>query len=191
MTEREVYIALLRGINVGGNKIVMMADLKKVFEKLGFGNVKTYIQSGNVVFSGDKKREGEIEESVKAAIEKRFKFKAEVMVLSLDELEEMVEKTPFHEDKLAKGGRIHFTLLFEKPAKENIVALAELRRSITRSSPDGDELEIIGRTIYVLCQKGWSKSPLNSSVTEKILGVGTTSRNVDTMKKLLEMGKEI
>jgi uncharacterized protein (DUF1697 family) len=191
MMGEKVYIALLRGVNVGGSKVILMADLKRIFEKLGFANVKTYIQSGNVVFSSAKRRTIEIEGSIKAAIDRRFGFDIGATVLGVDELEKMIKVNPFGEDKLKSGGRVHLTLLLGKPSKEKMDAVAELRENSLKNSHDGDDLEIIDRSIYVLCRNGWAKSPFNSSVTEKILKVDTTSRNLETMKKLAGMGRSL
>jgi uncharacterized protein (DUF1697 family) len=182
MTGEKVYIALLRGINVGGNKVILMADLKKVFEESGFSNVKTYIQSGNIAFASEKENTTELGETIKAAIKDRFKFDVGVLVLGLDELEKIVKKNPFNENKLKADERIYLTILSKKPAKDKVPGLYRIRS-------DTDESELIDRAVYVLCRKGYSKSPFNNNSIERVLQVYATSRNLETMKKLVEIGK--
>ncbi len=179
-----VYFSLLRGINVGGNKVVLMNDLKKMFEKLGFSKVKTFIQSGNVVFLTRKKSSSELEEIIKAAIKERFKFEVGVLVLALDELEEIVDKNPFDKTKLKTGELIYLTVLSKEPAKEKVGELIKIKNSI-------DSFEVIDRTVYLLCRKGYTKSAFNNNSIEKILKVSATTRNIDTMTKLLELGRAI
>jgi uncharacterized protein (DUF1697 family) len=179
-----VYIALLRGINVGGSKVILMADLKKAFEKLDFSKVQTYIQSGNVVFASEKKSTAELENAIKTAIKSRFKFEVEVLVLGLDELERIVMKNPFDENKLKTGERIYFTILSQKASKEKTIALHAVKSSV-------DEFEIAERTVYVLCRKGYAKSAFNNGSIEKILKIIATSRNLETMKKLVKIGKGV
>lgn len=182
MIRQEVYIALLRGINVGGSKVILMADLKKVFEKAGFAHVKTYIQSGNVVFSSEKENSSELEETIRSAVKSRFKFEVEVLVLMLDELEDTIRSNPFAENKLKSGERIYLTILSQEPVKERIPELHKIK-----SNSDG--FEMIGRTVYVLCRKGYAKSAFNNNSIEKALKVNGTTRNLETMKKLVAIGK--
>jgi len=185
-----VYVSLLRGINVGGSKVILMDDLKKVFEKLGFSKVKTLIQSGNVVFVAEKKNPSMLQEMIRDGIRNRFKFDVEVLVFSLDEFEKIVEKNPFDERKLKSSGRIHLTMLFEKPHKERVAAFYEAKNNVPKESVS-DDFEVIGSTVYTLCRNGWAKSPFSGSVILKFLKVDATTRNLDTMKKLVEIGKNI
>jgi uncharacterized protein (DUF1697 family) len=89
-----VYLALLRGINVGGNRKVEMAKLKQTFERLGFSDVKTFIASGNVIFAGDKVSETELVKKIEAAIEKDFGFKVDTLIRNQDEIERLVQAIP-------------------------------------------------------------------------------------------------
>ena len=189
MTREEVYVALLRGINVGGNKIVLMDDLKRLFEKLKFTEVRTYIQSGNVVFVSKKAEPSELAKAIKDGIKHEFKFDVEVVVLELSELKKMIARNPFDDEKLKAGGRVYLTLLLRIPLREKIAEFYEMKNGAIKKTNPADDFEIIEGTVYVLCRNGWSKSPFNSSVTEKILKVETTSRNIETMQKLVEIGK--
>ena len=179
-----IYISLLRGINVGGSKIVLMDDLKKAFEKSGFSEVETYIQSGNVIFISEKKTMSELEGLIKAAIKSKFDFDVGILVLELDELQEIIRKNPFGKDKLRAGEKIYFTILSEKPSKDKIAELHKTKSPV-------DDFEIINKTVYVFCRKGYTKSPFNNNSVEKVLRVNGTTRNLETMKKLVEIGKAI
>ncbi|HUI29827.1 MAG TPA: DUF1697 domain-containing protein [Candidatus Acidoferrales bacterium] len=179
-----VYISLLRGINVGGNKIILMDDLAELFEKLEFSEVRTYIQSGNVVFAYRKKTASQLEEMIKAAVKTQFKFDIEVLVLNLEDLGDIIEENPFKGNKPKAGERIYLTILSQTPLSEKVAELRKIK------SPN-DDFEIIGRTVYVLCRKGYAKSVFNNNSIEKTLKVLATSRNLETMKKLVEIGKAI
>lgn len=184
MARQEVYIALLRGINVGGNKVVLMADLRKTFENLGFSEVTTYIQSGNVVFVGNGKSTKEFEGEIRDAVKRRFKFDVEVLVLELTDLEDIISKNPFGERRLKEGERIYFTILSGKPVKEKVTELYKIKNDV-------DEIEVIDKTAYVLCRMGYAKSLYNNGAIEKVLGLKATSRNLETMNKLVDLGKNI
>lgn len=184
MRTQKVYIALLRGINVGGNKVILMADLKKTFENLGFSGVTTYIQSGNVVFVGDGKSAQEFEGEIKDAIKLRFKFDVEVLVLEFGDLERIISNNPFGKRKLGTGERIYFTILSSKPGKEKVGEIYKIKNDV-------DEIKVIDKTVYVLCRKGYAKSLYNNGAIEKVLGLKATSRNLETMNKLVDLGRNL
>ena len=179
-----VYIALLRGINVGGRKVILMADLKRVFENLGFPKVTTYIQSGNVIFRSEKKSELELENRINSGIKRSFHFDVKVIVKDLNEIAEIVRRNPFQEKELKPGEKIYFTLLYQKPANERITDLNKTRNDI-------DGFQVIDRTVYILCRKGYGKTLYNKNFIEKVLKVDATSRNLETMKKLTEIGNSL
>lgn len=177
-----VYISLLRGINVGGQKIIPMVDLRNTFESIGFSNVKTHIQSGNVAFASRRKNLREMENDVKAAIKKRFGFDVGVTVLGLIDLEKIVSMNPFGKEKLKSGERIYLTVLSGRPYSERIVGLRRIKDGV-------DKIQVIDTTVYVLCRKGYTMSPFNNNAIEKTLQVGATTRNLETMEKLVEIGR--
>ncbi|MFM8423658.1 MAG: DUF1697 domain-containing protein, partial [Chloroflexota bacterium] len=88
------YLVLLRGINVGGKNIIKMADLKASFETMGFSNVLTYIQSGNVVFQSDEKDKAVLTTKIEKGLSKRFNFEAKVVVIAQKELAAIVKSAP-------------------------------------------------------------------------------------------------
>lgn len=163
------YIAFLRGINVGGNRIIPMQELKKLFEDLGFIEVETYIQSGNVVFSSEKVKL----EILTNGIKERFSFDIIVIVKTARELEKIIENNPFPEsDKLG------FMLLSKKPDK---------LEKLTTVDGKGEMIEIIDDVAYVVYSNGMGRAVYNNNFIEKILGVKATTRNLRTMKKLLSI----
>jgi len=94
MNKPSRYLALLRGINVGGNNIIKMADLKASFEKMGFTDVKTYIQSGNVIFSSEENETSTLEERIEKVLSETFNYQSRVVVVSYEQLKAVVEQSP-------------------------------------------------------------------------------------------------
>jgi uncharacterized protein (DUF1697 family) len=166
-------IALLRGINVGGKAAIRMADLKASFEAIGFEDVATYINSGNVVFRGSKPDA--------AAIEKRiaqdFGLEVSVMLRTPKELAGVEKRNPFPK---AEGKRLHVMFLSGKPTAKAIAALDP-----DRSPPN--EFRVVGREIYLHTPTGIGRSKLTIDYFERILGVRATTRNWNTVTKLLEL----
>lgn len=176
------YIALLRGINVTGHNIVPMAVLRELCTKLGFSDVATYIQSGNIIFKSDKKPVS-IQKSIKDAIAKKFKFEVEIFVYTIGELKKIVVHCPYDELKLSENEKIHFTLLSGLPDKQGIDKL--------KSIDDADEFNIAGTTMYLLTKNGYGNTRFNNVFVEKTLNVRATTRNFNTMKKLIEIGEQM
>ncbi len=175
-------IALLRGINVSGQKIIPMAVLRDLCTKLGFSDVTTYIQSGNIVFKSDKKP-ASIQKSIKDAIAKKFKFDVDVFVYTIGELKKIVVHCPYDESKLSENEKIHFTLLSALPDKQGIEKL--------KSIDDADEFNIAGTTMYLLTRNGYGNTRFNNVFVEKTLKVRATTRNFNTMKRLIEIGEAL
>src|SRR5690606_20883705 len=88
------YIALLRGINVGGNNIIKMADLKTCFENMNFKDVVTYIQSGNVLFSTDEKDQDKLTAKIEKALSERFNYGSRIVLITSNQLKKIVEEAP-------------------------------------------------------------------------------------------------
>jgi uncharacterized protein (DUF1697 family) len=168
-----VYVALLRAINVGGAGALPMADLKQICEGLGFTGVKTYIQSGNVVFRSDE-AEAKVQKHLEDALAKRMGKPPGVLLRNARELEAIAAGSPFPH---AKPNYLLVTFLSEPPPKD---ALDKL------SAPDGEEVEIVGREIYIHFPIGSGKSKL------KLPALKTgTARNLNTVRKLAEMAREM
>lgn len=169
------YIALLRGINVGGKAKLKMADLKLLFEDLGFEAVATYIQSGNVVFAA-KNGKG-LEEKISKEIKSKFGYEVPVLVKTAAEIEKIVKDCPFEKDKKETS---YFVLLKKPPQKELVKAAEQL------NYPD-EEFVITDECVYLYCATGYGKAKLNNNLFEKKLKVSATTRNYRTLLKLVEM----
>ena len=169
------YISLLRGINVGGHKKILMADLKSLFQDLGFKNIQTYIQSGNVVFEAKETDLGVLEKMILEKIKTHYDFDVPVLILIPKQVEDAISKNPFEEyDKLS------FTFLAENPTQENI----DIFNSF---SFDNEFFELKDNVVYAHYPNGAGNAKMNHTFIERKLKVTATSRNLRTTKKLLEM----
>jgi uncharacterized protein (DUF1697 family) len=179
-----ICIALLRGINVSGQKPVPMADLQKLFESLGFKGAKTLIQTGNVVFRSDKAKPdaAALAGLLEKAIEKRFGFEVAVLLRTLEEFRAVLDANPWRKKKLAETERVYISFLDKAPAKEGIQALAAV--------PAGEDEHIVRNSeVYLLIRGGYGKSKLSNSVVEKKLKARSTTRNLETSEKLLALAE--
>jgi uncharacterized protein (DUF1697 family) len=179
-----IYVALLRGINVSGHKPVPMAELQKLFEKLGFKGAKTFIQSGNVVFrsgEGDRKK---IAALIEAGILKKFGFDVPVIIRTAEDLGAALSGNPYGKRKLAENERVHITYLDQAPAKEALKALEAFSDPV-------DEIKIVKTEVYILVRNGYGNSKLSNTFVEKKLGVRATTRNLETTAKLIELAKSL
>lgn len=174
-------VALLRGINVGGNNILPMKELRELLTKLGCENVATYIQSGNAVFkySGDST---ELPELISIAIESGFGFRPSVMVLTADEFDAVARTKPFSA-KISEPKFLHVWFLQESAAKANTARMKEI------ASADEKYL-LTDSAVYLYAPNGIGRSKLASGM-EKCLGVPATARNRRTISKIGELLSEL
>ncbi|MCY3912621.1 MAG: DUF1697 domain-containing protein [Chloroflexi bacterium] len=174
-----VYIALLRAINVGGTKKLLMADLRAMFEAAGCTEVRTYIQSGNVVFRADPALAERIPELIEGEIAASKGFQVPVVTRSAAEWSAVVSGNPF----LAAGAdpaQLHVGFLAEEPGTARIAELDPNR------SPQ-DALEVRGREVYLHFPNGTARSKLTVDYFDRTLGTTITIRNWRTVGKLLAM----
>ena len=168
------YITILRGINVGGNRIIKMDALKQLFVELGCTNVQTYIQSGNIIYQSKKA----INESMIAkAIQINFGFNVSVINLTSKELELIIANNPFAKNKKNDPNHFHVTFLSAQPVLEKIELLKKQEEAF----------HYINKAIYLYCPDGYSKSKLSNNFIENKLGVTATTRNWKTCNQLVEM----
>lgn len=167
------YAALLRGINLGARNKVAMPALTELFDAMGFADVATYIQSGNVVFSASSKPDAG---SMAKLIAKDLGVESPVIIRSASELAKIVKGNPFKGDAAA----CHVTLLDDKPKAADIKAI-----DADRFAPD--EFAVIGRDVYLRCPKGYGVSKLSNAFWEKKLGRVATTRNWRTISKLRDL----
>ena len=169
------YIILLRGVNVGGKNLVPMKQLKKDLNENGFSNVKTYIQSGNILVSSVNNPESEIGD----LIESSFGFKPEVLALSNNEFDLAVSKNPF---KGLEGKCVHFYFC-KQPPKLNLTKIQSLSSAI-------ENHKLINSVFYLHAPDGIGRSKLVSNI-EACLGASATGRNLNTVNKIKEMAKNL
>jgi uncharacterized protein (DUF1697 family) len=174
----DTYIALFRGINVGGNNILPMPALVTVLESLGLSSIRTYIQTGNVVFQGKNINSAELSQAISTAIEKRHGFVVQVFILDIHELKNAIALNPFQE---AEPNTLHFFFLSSAPENPNLQPLENVKK-------DSEQFRLLDRVFYLYAPEGIGRSKL-AMKAEKTLGVSMTARNWRTVNKIMEMVK--
>jgi uncharacterized protein (DUF1697 family) len=177
-SNRKRYVALLRGINLGGHNKVSMSDLRALFASLGAEDVETYVQSGNVIFESTE-GPGKLTDALEKRIRRDLGLSVTVLVRTRPQLAKVHAGNPF-----AKSGKestkLHVTFLAEKP---DLALVPELDPE--RAEPD--EFEVVGQEVYLHCPNGYGRSKLTNAYFEKKLGVAATTRNWKTVTKLAEL----
>jgi uncharacterized protein (DUF1697 family) len=174
----KTWIALLRGINVVGRRQLLMKDLAAIFERGGFSSVRTYIQSGNVIFQSAHGTARSLAAEIAALILKRAGFEPQVMVLSPRELAAAVRGNPFPQaDQDHKS--LHLFFLSTRPPRPDLDSLTRLKRG-----REGFALE--GKVFYLFTPHGFPQCELHDKI-ERFLGVHATARNWRTARQLLSM----
>ncbi len=176
--ESTKYIALLRGINVGGRHSLPMKELTRILEEHGCTEVKTYIQSGNVVFQHAKGSTATFEQSIGKAIEKEYGFNPHIMVLSSKDFQKIAKANPYPE-AVTEPKSLHVYFLFETPKNPELDALNQLKI-------ENESFTLKSKAFYLHAPNGIGRSKLAAKV-DRFLGVETTARNWNTVAKLLEM----
>ncbi len=176
-------IALLRGVNVTGNHMIKMADLRALCESLGHCNVQTYVQSGNVVFQTSERDHARLGAKIEAAIEKTHGFRPDVVLRTVPEMREVIAKNPFAKREDIEPGKLIITFLATEPTAESRAALSSLK-------PDPEELRASGREVYVHFPDGMGRSKFVPVLGRALKGKGT-ARNWNTVTKLLEMAETL
>jgi len=177
------YVALLRGVNIGTKKRIAMADLKALVEGLGHTNVKTHINSGNVVFSTSGPRtDADLARQIETAIMARCNLDVPVIVRSAAELAAIVAGNPFpgHVDE---PKTLHVSFLSEAPEPHLVDALAEAEQG-------DDDYRVVGKDVYLHYPNGLSGAVFMVDGLDRALGVTATSRNWRTVLKLAGMANE-
>ncbi|WP_269930075.1 DUF1697 domain-containing protein [Aminobacter sp. HY435] len=176
-----VFVALFSGINVGGNRIVKMAELKTFFEKLGFTDVATYIQSGNVVFRGEGDAAG-VTARLEQAFEQHWGFRSRIMVRDAEWFERLVAENPYPE-VAGDHTKLHAYALERVPTAEEVAPL-------TARGTGPERFTVRGDVLYLHAPDGLGKSKL-AEVLPRVLKVPGTARNWRTVLTLLEMAAKL
>lgn len=178
------YISILRGINVGGKRKILMADLKELYKSLGFENIISYIQSGNVIFESKKKNANDVADTftkkIKEAIFEKYGFDVPVIIRSVEEIKSIVENHPFEEKEGVQIENLCLTFLSDIPSAENL-------EIINTYDYAPDLFQIIEDNVFLFIEGKYHKSKLTNNFFEKKLKVSATTRNWKTVNKLLEL----
>jgi len=176
-----IYIGLLRGINVGGHHKIKMADLKNLLEMMGLQKVKTYIQSGNVLFESEEDAE-QLSKRIEDELNNTFGFPVPVVLRTLEKLQQVIEDCPFGTDSLNEGESVQVAFLRGEPSKEGIDHMYSYNHEL-------EECKIIGNEVYFYFRKSIRESKLVTQLPK--LRVPATIRNWKTVVKLGDMSKTL
>ena len=176
----QIYIALLRGINVSGHKKTPIAELRELLSKSGFQNVQTYIQSGNVIFKSKEININLLEVNLQKAILSYFGFEVPVIIKTPNELRQVFDTCPFSE---AKKENSYFTLLYTTP---DPILIDE----VSKINYPNEEFIITNNCFYFYCSTGYGNAKYNNNFFERKLKTTATTRNYKTMVKLLSLSAD-
>jgi uncharacterized protein (DUF1697 family) len=175
-----VYISILRGINVSGQKLIKMDALRALYENLGFKDVTTYVQSGNVVFNTKTTDVLKLEKKIAAQINTEFGYEVPVLVLTIDQLKKVIQNNPFLKDKQKDVAFFHVTFLSQPPVKNQLTGIEEKKTA-------GEAVALVDTVIYLYCPNGYGKTKLTNNFIETKLKVDATTRNWKTVNELYKM----
>jgi uncharacterized protein (DUF1697 family) len=173
------YVALLRAVNVGGRSVAM-AELRATFAKLGFADAKTLLQSGNVVFTSDKRSTAELEKQLEAAGDKHHKMQIDFMVRTAKEWADIVAANPYPDEAKNDPARLVLVAL-KSPAK------AGAEQALQSAVKGRETVRVFGKNAYMYYPDGQGTSKVTPAVVEKHLGARGTARNWNTVLKLLAL----
>lgn len=177
---KQTFIALLRGINVSGQKKIKMAELRESLTQNGLENVQTYIQSGNIIFDSEVLETTILEHKIREAIAQDFGFDVPTLVVSGNAIQKVLEDNPFAEK--VEENKLYYVLLKQAPEKDLILQFEELTFA-------NEDFHVTEKCVYLMCKKGYGNAKLNNNLIERKLKVEATTRNQKTMQKLLEMAQ--
>jgi uncharacterized protein (DUF1697 family) len=176
-----IYIGLLRGINVGGHNIIKMADLRNLLETIGLRKVKTYIQSGNILFESDEESQ-HLTKKLEDEISKTFGFPVPVVLRTAAEFTSIIQDCPFATDQLREGESVQVAFLAGEPSPEGENHLRSFQN-------EREQFQIIGKQVYLFFQISIRDSKLAIQLAK--LGVPATVRNWKTVVKLHSLAETI
>ncbi len=177
-----VYISLIRGINVGGHKLMKMEALRALYASLDLSGAQTLLQSGNVVFSTDDADRQGLIRRIGEGIEQSFGFSADVILRTAGEWNDMMARNPFQRQAKDEPGRMLVMCLRKAPTKDAKVGLMEAHKG-------PEKLAFSGRELYLFYPDGIGRSKLTNVLIERHLQLPGTARNWNTVKKLAAMAE--
>jgi uncharacterized protein (DUF1697 family) len=177
------YLAFLRGINVSGQKQIKMNDLAALFIGLGAEDVRTYIQSGNVVFRYPDSDLPALIRLISGKIFEKYGFEVPVLIRTASELREMLARNSFTDEIITDANQPYVTFLSEEPAIENL-------EKLNSEHYEPDRFRVLGRAIYLYCPGGYGQTKLSNAFLEKKLKVTATTRNWKTIQALVNLADQ-
>ena len=177
------FAALLRAVNVGGTSIIKMAELKALCEGIGFGDVRTLLQSGNIVFTA-RGRDNDLAKKLADAVEKSHSFRPAIAVRTAAEIADAIKRNPFKAEQKADPRFVVVGFLTDPPLAGAAGRVAAVKGAA------GERLKLSGRELYVHYPEGQGRSKVTNAVLERALGVPVTVRNWNTVTKLSTMLQE-
>ena len=178
----KTYIALFRGINVGGRNALPMKEIVAILEHLGSHKVKTYIQSGNAVFVVPEKDTLRLSNAIRVEVKKRRGFEPNVLLLELEDIERAIRNNPFPEAE-TDPQTLHAGFLTSTPKHPNLIKLESLKR-------DSERFRLIDSVFYLHAPEGIGRSKLAANA-EKLIGVPMTDRNWRTVCTIRAMAQDL
>jgi len=179
----ETYISFLHGINVSGKNLIRMADLRSSLSKLKLSNIKTYIQSGNIIFNFQDSKQSELDEMIQEFIDIEYGIFVPVFTLSTNELKNVNANNPYLKDDNIDTKKLGVTFLSKSPDQQ----LINKTKGIL--DPD-DKFLIYGKLIYLYFPNGFARTRYTNNFFEKQLRVSCTTRNLNTINNILELCKD-
>ena len=179
----KTYISMLRGINVSGHNLIKMDALRKLYENLGFQNVITYLQSGNVVFTGDEIDANELGQRISQQIEKYFGHEVPVIVLTQSKLKQIINNIPFLKDQNKDIAYLHVTFLSSQPDQYD-------PKIVEAKKQNEEGISFSDNAVYLYCPNGYGRTKLTNNFLEAKLKVGATTRNWKTTTELLKIAQQ-
>jgi uncharacterized protein (DUF1697 family) len=179
-----VIISMLRGVNVGGHNKIKMDALRALYESLKLRDAQTYVQSGNVIFRTDGRDFTRVAKRIEDGIERKFRFRPDVILRTAAEMRGVVAKNPFAKRRGIAPGKLLASFLASDPGEEG-------REKVRQMKCDPEELRIEGREVYIYFPNGMGRSKLQWSGLDKMLKMPATGRNWNSVTKMLEMAEKM
>lgn len=177
-----VIISMLRGVNVGGHKMVKMDALCALCGSLGLREAQTYVQSGNIIFRTEGRDLVRLSKRIEKGIEQTFGFHSDVILRTPAEIRDVIARNPFTARRGIDPKRLTVTFLASDPGKE-------AREKLLAIKVEPEELRIEGRELYIYYPNGMARPKLTWPIIERTLKTSGTARNWNTVTKLLEIGE--
>jgi uncharacterized protein (DUF1697 family) len=178
------YIAMLRGVNVSGQKPVRMERLRESCTALGFRSIETYVQSGNIVFLDGRKSPSSLSKTIGQAILRDLGFDVPVLVRTSGKMRDLIKGNPFLKERGIDRSKLYVTFLLEAAPKSAV-------KNLARFSGEPDRFYIGRQEIYLYCPGGYGRTKLSNTALEKALSVRATTRNWKTVNTLFEMASKL